>query len=655
MVKISGVILLFVLICLTGIPCEAQGFLNLVSQGKGEKVKNLLQKHKSLVNQRDSRLSTPLHVAAQKSNIEMVKMLLENSADVNAQDDLGRTPLHRSISPFGANLHLVDLLLQHGANPNIQDNDGNPAISHAIDGKKLDLVKKLVAGGYSINKTLKNRTTVLHQAAERGDIRLIAFLIERGAYVKAKDIFGITPLHIAAVYGHKDAVGLLIAKGADINATSKWCGTPIHQAEAAGHKNLAGFLKENGAVDSPRNYPMVKGRYLGIEKPGKKPQLFAPQILQNIFRWAKPPAFSSDGKELYWSGAAPHGNGAKIWTMKQKRGKWTYPRATFFSSQFKDQLACLSPNGRRLLFNSRRPLQDGGKLKDADLWMVERKGKGWSDPVNLGPAVNTKGHEMRASIASSGTLYLDSNQFKKNFGGLDIYLAKPLHSSYAESENLGPAINSRYTEAYPAVAPDESYLIFSSDRAGGFGTMDLYISFRQTDGSWSRAKNMGKKMNSTFKIWPSISRDGKYLFYVSNWQIYWVEIKPLIKTLKDLPYSDILTAWSPVVEKKGIAGAIQWYRHTKQKYGDYYNFSEAIFNTMGYRLLGKEKINEALEIFKLAVNEFPQSWNAFDSYGEALMKAGKNKAAVLNYKKSLELDPGNENAKKMLKRLKSKK
>ncbi len=70
--------------------------------------------------------------------------------------------------------------------------------------------------------------------------------------------------------------------------------------------------------------------------------------------------------------------------------------------------------------------------------------------------------------------------------------------------------------------------------------------------------------------------------------------------------------------------------------------SEKELNLFGYELLNKNKINEALEVFKLNVTRHPKSWNSYDSYGEALLKANDNKGAKYNYKKALELAPDNQ-------------
>jgi hypothetical protein len=636
---------------IAGVPCLAQGIFRAVDEGNPERIKTILSKDKNQIHRRDSRLNTPLHIAVAKGDKNIVELLIKYGADVNAKDDMGRTPLHRSITPFGADLEILDLLLKNNADPNLLDNRKEPPIALAVDGQKLDIVKKFIEAGYDINLKLSADSTLLHFAAERGHIGIMDYLISKGADVNAKNVYQITPLHVAAVYGNTEAVKLLIEKGADINAKSRTAGSPLHLAQAAGYPDVADLLIKKGGENIRPDLPVMEGNYLGLTPPGSSPELFAPELLQNVFRWAKPPLFSADGREMYWSGSAPHGNGSKIWTMKQENGRWTTPRAVSFSGKFKDQLVCLSMDGRRLFFNSRRPLQEGGQLKDADLWFVTKTGNGWSLPVNCGPPVNTSGHEMRGSIAASGTLYVDSDQYQESSGGLDIYRTEALDSSFSGPVNLRPAVNSRYLDAYPAVSPDENYLIFSSNRPGGYGIFDLYISFREPDGSWSGVKNMGKSINSGFRLWPKISTDGRYLFFVTDWQIYWMDIRKVIKELRELPYTDVKSAMSKAISEKGVAEALRLYRELKDTYPDYYPCPEITLNTLGYQLLGKGQIREAVAVLKLGTIEFPDSWNAFDSYAEALMKAGMYEDAAVNYKKSLKLDPGNDNAEEMLKRL----
>lgn len=83
----------------------------------------------------------------------------------------------------------------------------------------------------------------------------------------------------------------------------------------------------------------------------------------------------------------------------------------------------------------------------------------------------------------------------------------------------------------------------------------------------------------------------------------------------------------------------------------HYSFNENEFNNLGYDLMSNQKLNEALETFKVNTELFPQSWNVYDSYGEALLKTGRKEEAVKMYQKSVEINPDNENGKKILNEL----
>jgi CubicO group peptidase (beta-lactamase class C family) len=108
-----------------------------------------------------------------------------------------------------------------------------------------------------------------------------------------------------------------------------------------------------------------------------------------------------------------------------------------------------------------------------------------------------------------------------------------------------------------------------------------------------------------------------------------------------------------LVEKaKGLQQALRWYQNLRKEHTPGYSFSENDLNTFGYDFLGSDKVDQALEIFRLNVEAYPKSWNVYDSLGEAYLKAGKKDLAILNYEKSVELNPKNVNGAAILKKLK---
>jgi len=123
---------------------------------------------------------------------------------------------------------------------------------------------------------------------------------------------------------------------------------------------------------------------------------------------------------------------------------------------------------------------------------------------------------------------------------------------------------------------------------------------------------------------------------------------------RQLPASDVLYK---TIDKSGVESGIKKYHKMKKDFRKLYryDFSEDQINLLGYRLLKAGKNKEAIAIFKLNVEEHPKSWNVYDSLGEAYMKNDQKELAIKFYRKSLEINPDNDNGKEMLKKLEEKK
>ena len=120
----------------------------------------------------------------------------------------------------------------------------------------------------------------------------------------------------------------------------------------------------------------------------------------------------------------------------------------------------------------------------------------------------------------------------------------------------------------------------------------------------------------------------------------------------DSPKKSIAEALAKVIAEKNAEAAVAEYRQLKATQGNAYDFGENELNTFGYQLLGMKKVKEAIEIFKLNIEAYPDAFNPYDSLGEAYMIDGNKELAIKNYAKSLELNPNNLGAIEMLKRIK---
>jgi hypothetical protein len=128
---------------------------------------------------------------------------------------------------------------------------------------------------------------------------------------------------------------------------------------------------------------------------------------------------------------------------------------------------------------------------------------------------------------------------------MDIYLVRNINGVYSAPERLDDNINSSYMDLGAFIDPEENYIIFASDRPGGYGGTDLYISSKETDGSWKAAINMGEPVNSS--AWegsPFVSADGLYLFFNSDrhqqydHNPYWVNAQVIYDLITDVEDED---------------------------------------------------------------------------------------------------------------------
>jgi Tol biopolymer transport system component len=226
--------------------------------------------------------------------------------------------------------------------------------------------------------------------------------------------------------------------------------------------------------------------------------------------------FTPDGNSAYFVKSTPDLSFRVIVVSRFERGKWSTPEVVSFSGQYIDTDPCLSPDGKKLFFASRRPISGITPKADYDLWVVELMNTGWGEPRHLNAPVNSENQETSPSVTVNGTLYFSSNRAGGK-GAADLYRTKPVDRDYGAPENLGDTINSAAPEIQVFTSADEQILIFAAaGRNDGIGSIDLYLSQR-TDGAWSKPVNLGNKINSIgVDTAPRISADGKYFFWTST-------------------------------------------------------------------------------------------------------------------------------------------
>ena len=114
-------------------------------------------------------------------------------------------------------------------------------------------------------------------------------------------------------------------------------------------------------------------------------------------------------------------------------------------------------------------------------------------------------------------------------------------------------------------------------------------------------------------------------------------------TGQEIVKGSIVDVLLETLTKENVQAAIKQYHSLKKNHSDSYNFDETELNIVGYRILNMGRVKDAIEIFKLNVEVYPDAFNPYDSLGEAYMADGRKELAIRNYKQSVELNPDNEN------------
>jgi hypothetical protein len=255
-----------------------------------------------------------------------------------------------------------------------------------------------------------------------------------------------------------------------------------------------------------------------------EPTVFAPGVISSEREeWRI--TFTPDGRTAYWAVSDeffPISRQATIMTSHFRHGAWSAPEVAPFSGVHSDIDPHLSPDGRTLYWSSIRPV-DGVTRTDIDLWMVVRTRSGaWSEPVHLGPTVNSPADELYPSVDADGTLYFASDR-SGGAGGWDIYRARRRAGRHGAAENLGAGVNTATWDFNPEISADGTLLLFTAlDRPDGHGLGDLYGS-RLRRGVAQPAVNLGPCVNSELDEYhPTLTRDRRSLLFVRHSYTPWI-------------------------------------------------------------------------------------------------------------------------------------
>ncbi|HAS45499.1 MAG TPA: hypothetical protein DCS93_33755 [Microscillaceae bacterium] len=279
------------------------------------------------------------------------------------------------------------------------------------------------------------------------------------------------------------------------------------------------FAQEN--AESTSSFPILKGPYLGQTPPGLTPKLFASGLVSIEGRYEFGISFSPELDEIYFS-AKEVDQKTAIYYSKLKDNKWTPIKRANFTKGEKDTemkpFVSLSEN--KIYFTAYNAASRNTKL-----WYVTRNKDSWSNAKKLESPVNGD-RVFYLNQGKSGDFYYTNIAKRKMFYTTNFSEVKALNIEFG-------------TQGF--ISPSQDYLVVNARKKKGNPRRDndIYVCFKEKDGTWSKPIDLGKEVNSNFsEAVPSITPDGKYLFFsrynekkrISNF--YWVSTEVIHKLKK---------------------------------------------------------------------------------------------------------------------------
>ncbi|MBN8790410.1 MAG: PD40 domain-containing protein [Terrimonas sp.] len=228
------------------------------------------------------------------------------------------------------------------------------------------------------------------------------------------------------------------------------------------------------------------------------------------------PSVTIDDKTLVFTRRV-RGYNEDFFVSDRTSGAWTKAKGIDgdLNSNFNEGAQNISQDGEWLIFTGCN-FPEG--LGSCDLFFSTKTKKGWSAPQNPGQPLNTEFWESSPCLSpDKRELYFSSNR-PGGFGGKDIYISRKLpNGRWSEPENLGEKINTIGDESCPFVHADNQTLYFTSNGLTGYGGDDLFLARKQADGSWDKVENLGYPLNTTGNEGSLVvAADGKTAYYASD-------------------------------------------------------------------------------------------------------------------------------------------
>jgi Tol biopolymer transport system component len=251
------------------------------------------------------------------------------------------------------------------------------------------------------------------------------------------------------------------------------------------------------------------GQHYGQKLPGKTPEIYSPKFSFIKGEITSDIVLSPYGREACYiiedTSSKERYDRNIIYYTQMENGKWKNPEIAYFvANQGKGSMPQFSPEGNTFTYSY-----------NGDFWTSEKKSGKWSPAEKMPEPVNSDKYECGFSFAKGDRFYFASaGRPEGKSKQCDIYCAKKSNDTFGPALNLSN-LNTERSECVLAVSPDEKYIIFTRYiNKSGNDAVDLYISFRKKDGTWTVARELSSPFNSPGSNHsPRFSSDGKYFFY----------------------------------------------------------------------------------------------------------------------------------------------
>ena len=254
----------------------------------------------------------------------------------------------------------------------------------------------------------------------------------------------------------------------------------------------------------------------GQTPPGLEPAKFWPGVLAPERCPHGQLAFSPDGTGVFWSAILPPGPEQTIYFSAFDGTTFSKPVVASFAAPAGNGGPAFSADGKRLYFSAELPPEGGSSAARTAICYVERTALGWSRPEAIAATVDDRMTKGQVSVARSGNIYFSGRVLAERTPA--IYVCRYADGRYAPPEKLRGPIMEVPLLVDPWIDPDERFLLVSCAPPEGPPMLtDIGVSSRQADGTFGRPARLGAAVNTeAFERFPSLSRDGKYLFFIRS-------------------------------------------------------------------------------------------------------------------------------------------